>query len=76
MNYDNNKKCGLFKFQSGCKKLYLNSPKGYSRKIINSQTDIIYACMCCTVVVNVTQTFTAGLLLDVCIWPPETADGR
>ena len=38
MNYDHNKKFGLFKFQSGYRKLYLNSPKGYSRKIINAQT--------------------------------------
>jgi len=38
MNNDHNKKFGLFKFQSGYKKLYLNSPKGYSRKIINVQT--------------------------------------
>jgi len=70
------KNVGYLNFSRAVEKLYLNSPKGYSRKIINSQTDIIYACMCCTVVVNVTQTFTAGLLLDVCIWPPETADGR
>jgi len=31
-------KFGLFKFQSGYRKLYLNSPKGYSRKVINVQT--------------------------------------
>ena len=39
MNYDN--KIGLFQFQSGYRKFYLNSPKGYilySRKIINAQT--------------------------------------
>ena len=30
MNYDHNKFFGLFKFQSGYRKLYLNSPKGYS----------------------------------------------
>jgi len=29
---------GYFKFQSGYKKFYLNSPKAYSRKIINAQT--------------------------------------
>jgi len=39
MNYDHNTNFGLFKFQSGNRKLYLNSPKGYSRKIINAQTD-------------------------------------
>jgi len=38
MNYDQNKKIGLFKFQSGYRKLYLNSP--YSRKIINAQTGV------------------------------------
>jgi len=38
MNYDNNKKFGLLKFLSGYGKFYLNSPKGYSRKIINAQT--------------------------------------
>ena len=36
MSFDHNKNCVLF--QSGYKKLYLNSPKGYSRKIINAQT--------------------------------------
>jgi len=39
MNYDHNKSFGLFKFPSGCRKLYLNSPNGYSKKIINAQTD-------------------------------------
>ena len=38
MNYDNNKKFGLLQFHSGYGKFYLNSPKGYSRKIINAQT--------------------------------------
>jgi len=38
MNYDHNKKFGLFKFQSGYRKLILNSPNGYSRKIITAQT--------------------------------------
>jgi len=38
MNYDHNKIFGLFKFQSSYIKLYLNSPKGYSRKLINVQT--------------------------------------
>ena len=40
MNYDHNKNVGLFKFRSGYRKLYLNSPEGYSRKIINAQTAI------------------------------------
>ena len=40
MNYDHNKNFGLFKFQSGYRKFYLNSPKGYSRKIINAQTAV------------------------------------
>ena len=39
INYDHNKNVGLFKLQSGYRKLYLNSPKGYSRKIFNAQTD-------------------------------------
>jgi len=39
MNYDHNKMFGLFKFQSGYRKFYLNSPKGYSRKIIYAQTE-------------------------------------
>jgi len=37
-NYDDNKKFGLLQFDSGYVKFYLNSPKGYSRKIINAQT--------------------------------------
>jgi len=36
MNYDHNKKFGLFKFHSGYRKFFLHSPKGYSRKIINA----------------------------------------
>ena len=39
MNYDHNQMFGLFKFQSSYRKFYLNSPKGYSRKIINAQTE-------------------------------------
>ena len=39
MNYDNNKKFGLLQFHPGYGKFYLNSPKDYSRKIINAQTD-------------------------------------
>ena len=38
MNNDNNKKFGLLQFYSGYGKLYLNSPKGYSRKKFNAQT--------------------------------------
>jgi len=38
MNYDHNKKFGLFKFHSGYGKFNLNSQKGYSLKIINAQT--------------------------------------
>jgi len=38
MNYDHNKKFGLLKFHSGYGNVYLNSPKGYSKKIINPQT--------------------------------------
>jgi len=40
MNYDHNKNVGLFKFQSGYRKLYLNSLKCFSRKIINAQTAV------------------------------------
>ena len=42
MHYDNNKKFGLLQFHSGYGKLnlHVNSPKGYSRKIINAQTDL------------------------------------
>ena len=40
MNYDHNKKFGLLKFHSGYGKFNLNSPKGYSLKIINAQTDV------------------------------------
>jgi len=39
MNYDHNKKFGQLKFHLGYGKFYLNSPKGYSRKIINAQTE-------------------------------------
>ena len=49
MNFDHNKKIGIFKFLSGYRKLYLNSPKGYSRKIINVQTVLesllVYHCL-------------------------------
>ena len=38
MNIDHNKKFGLLKFYSGYGKFNLNSPKGYSLKIINAQT--------------------------------------
>jgi len=38
VKYDHNH-LGLFIFQSGYRKFYLNSTKGYSRKIINAQTD-------------------------------------
>ena len=41
MNYDHNTIFGLFKFPSGYRKLYLNSPKGYNRKIINAQTVLL-----------------------------------
>ena len=39
MNYDNNKKFGLLQFHSGYGNFYLNSPKGYSQKIVNAQTE-------------------------------------
>jgi len=39
MHYDHNKKFGLLKFHSGYGKYYFNSPKGYSRKIINAPTE-------------------------------------
>ena len=38
MTYDYNKTFGLFKFESGYRKFYLNNPTGYSRKIISAQT--------------------------------------
>jgi len=38
MNYDNSKQFGLLQFHSGYGKFYLNSPKGYTRKITNAQT--------------------------------------
>jgi len=40
MIYEHNKNLGLLKFQSGYRKIYLNSPKGYNRKIINAQTEV------------------------------------
>ena len=40
MNYDHNKKFGLLKFHSGYGKFNLNSPKGYSLKIINAHTAV------------------------------------
>jgi len=39
MNYDHNKKFGLLQFHLGYGKFNLNSPKGYSLKNINAQTD-------------------------------------
>ena len=39
MNYDHNKKFGLLNFFSAYGKFNLNSPKGYSLKIINAETD-------------------------------------
>jgi len=41
MKYDHNKKFGLSKFQLGYRQFYFNSPKGFSRKIFNVQTDNI-----------------------------------
>ena len=41
MNYDHNKKFGLLKFHSGYGTSNLNSPKGYSLKIINVQTGAV-----------------------------------
>jgi len=41
MNYDHNKKFGLFKLHSGYGKFYLNSPNGYNRKIINAHTELV-----------------------------------
>ena len=38
MDYDHNKKFGLLKFYSGYEKININSPKGYSLKIIKAQT--------------------------------------
>ena len=38
MNYDHNNKFRLLKLYSGYGKVNLNSPKGYSLKIINAQT--------------------------------------
>jgi len=43
MNYDHNKKFGLWKFHSGYGTFYFNSPKGYSQKIINAQTEYNFA---------------------------------
>jgi len=45
MNYDPNKYFGLFKFQSGYRKFYLNIRKGYSRKI-HMQTDVTLKTLC------------------------------
>ena len=42
MNYDHNQFLGLFKFQSGYRKFFLNSPKGYSLEKINAQTVQVY----------------------------------
>ena len=39
MNYDHNKKVWAIKISFGYGKFNLNSPKGYSLKIINAQTD-------------------------------------
>jgi len=39
MNYDHNKKIGLLKFNSDYGTFNLNSPKGYSLKTNNVQTD-------------------------------------
>ena len=47
MKYDHNKKFGLLKFHSGYEKFNLNSPNGYSLKIINTQTDK-YTCIVCS----------------------------
>ena len=42
MNYDHNKKFGLLKSHSGYETFNLNSPKGYSLKIIYAQTEYAY----------------------------------
>jgi len=58
MNYDHNKKFGLLKFHLGYGKFNLNSPKGYSLKIINVQTDhYIY------LIINNITAITIGLCL-------------
>jgi len=41
MPFDHNNKFGLLKFHSGFGKFYFNSPKDYSRKIINAQTGTV-----------------------------------
>jgi len=41
MSYGNNIKFGLLQFHSGYGNFYLNSPKGYSWKIINAQTALV-----------------------------------
>ena len=40
INYDHNKKFGLLKFHLGYVEFNVNSPKGYSLKKINVQTDL------------------------------------
>jgi len=45
MNYNQNQHFGLFKFLWGYITFYLNSPKCYSRKIINTQTAYITGCL-------------------------------
>ena len=41
MNYDHNRKFGLLKFHWGYGNFYVNSPKGYTWKIINAHTDTL-----------------------------------
>ena len=45
-NYANNKKFGVLQIHSGYEQFYLNSPKGYSRKIINAQTGLLTLANC------------------------------
>jgi len=56
MNYDHNKKFGLFKFYSGYGKFNLNSPKGYSLKIINAQTEFKYVLFVCLYYISISNT--------------------
>ena len=41
MNYDHNKKFVLLKLHTDYGKFYFNSRKGFNRKIIMAQTDVV-----------------------------------
>ena len=67
-NYDNNKMFGLLQFHSGYVNVHLNSPTGYSQKIINAQTGNWESC---NQFDNTDRNCKMKPLMDVSKWPVD-----